>query len=112
MAAGSATVFLQISVLMRLKATRRTKQKENYWRMKRRNFITTALAAGSLAGLSSTLLSSCAKKDAAGKSAKAKIKLGFIPLTDCASVVMAHELGLYKKHGVDVEVSREASWAT
>ena len=41
-----------------------------------------------------------------------KIKIGFIPLTDCASVVIAHELGLYKKHGVDVEVSREASWAT
>ncbi len=41
-----------------------------------------------------------------------KIKIGFIPLTDCASVVMAHELGLYKKHGLDVEVSREASWAT
>ncbi len=41
-----------------------------------------------------------------------KIKIGFIPLTDCASVVMAHELGLYKKHGVDVEVTREASWAT
>ncbi|HEV8485904.1 MAG TPA: CmpA/NrtA family ABC transporter substrate-binding protein [Blastocatellia bacterium] len=41
-----------------------------------------------------------------------KIRIGFIPLTDCASVVMAHELGLYRKHGVDVEVSREASWAT
>lgn len=41
-----------------------------------------------------------------------KIKIGFIPLTDCASVVMAHELGLYKKHGLEVEVSREASWAT
>jgi nitrate/nitrite transport system substrate-binding protein len=25
---------------------------------------------------------------------------------------MAHELGLYKKHGVNVEVMREASWAT
>jgi nitrate/nitrite transport system substrate-binding protein len=39
------------------------------------------------------------------------IKIGFIPLTDCASVVMASELGLYKKEGVDVEVTREASWA-
>ena len=48
----------------------------------------------------------------ATKSSGGKIKIGFIPLTDCASVVMAHELGLYKKHGVDVEVSREASWAT
>lgn len=51
----------------------------------------------------------------AGKEASAqggKIRLGFIPLTDCASVVMAHELGLYRKHGVDVEVTKEASWAT
>ncbi len=39
-----------------------------------------------------------------------KLRIGFIPLTDCASVVMAHELGLYKKYGVDVEVSKEASW--
>ncbi len=40
-----------------------------------------------------------------------KLKVGFIPLTDCASIVMAHELGLYKKHGLDVTVSKEASWA-
>ena len=39
-----------------------------------------------------------------------QIKLGFIPLTDCASVVMAHELGLYAKHGVDVVVEKQASW--
>ena len=40
-----------------------------------------------------------------------KLKIGFIPLTDCASVVMAYELGLYKKYGLDVIVSKEASWA-
>ena len=40
-----------------------------------------------------------------------KLKIGFIPLTDCASVVMASELGLYKKYGLDVTVSKEASWA-
>lgn len=39
------------------------------------------------------------------------IKIGFIPLTDSASVIMAQELGLYKKYGVDVVVSKEASWA-
>ncbi|MEN3027924.1 MAG: CmpA/NrtA family ABC transporter substrate-binding protein [Aquificaceae bacterium] len=42
--------------------------------------------------------------------AQAKLKIGYIPLTDCASVVMAQELGLYKKHGVSVEISKEASW--
>ena len=39
-----------------------------------------------------------------------KIRIGFILLTDCATVVMAQELGLYKKYGVDVEVTKEASW--
>ncbi len=39
------------------------------------------------------------------------IKLGFIPLTDCAPLVAAKELGLFKKYGVNVELSKEASWA-
>src|SRR6476620_305146 len=40
-----------------------------------------------------------------------KIRLGFIPLTDCAPLVAAKELGLFKKYGVDVELSKESSWA-
>ncbi len=40
-----------------------------------------------------------------------KIRLGFIPLTDCAPLVAAKELGLFAKYGVDVELSKEASWA-
>ena len=38
-------------------------------------------------------------------------KLGFIPLTDCASLVMAKELGYFEEEGVNVELSKEASWA-
>lgn len=68
----------------------------------RRQFLTGAVGAGiAAAGLSPR------PSHAAGK-----IRIGFIPLTDCASVVMAHELGLYKKYGVDVEVTKEASWAS
>lgn len=80
--------------------------------MKRRTFLRNAIAAGSLTGVSATLFSACASKGSGMTTTNNKIKIGFIPLTDCASVVMAHELGLYKKHGVDVEVTREASWAT
>ena len=40
-----------------------------------------------------------------------KIKLGFIPLTDCAPLVVAKELGLFAKYGVDVELEKQASWA-
>ena len=39
------------------------------------------------------------------------IKLGIIPLTDCAPLVIAFEKGLFKKHGVNVQISKEASWA-
>lgn len=42
---------------------------------------------------------------------KEVIKLGYIPLTDCAPLVMAKELGLFDKYGVNVEVTKEASWA-
>lgn len=50
---------------------------------------------------------------AAGSDApeKTDLTIGFIPLTDCASVVMAGELGLFKKYGLNVTVSKEASWA-
>lgn len=39
------------------------------------------------------------------------IKLGFIPLTDCAPLVIAKEKGFFKKYGVNVVLSKEASWA-
>lgn len=42
---------------------------------------------------------------------KEPVKLGFIPLTDCSPIVMAKELGLFKKYGVEVIVTKESSWA-
>ncbi|WP_310560014.1 CmpA/NrtA family ABC transporter substrate-binding protein [Flavobacterium sp.] len=44
-------------------------------------------------------------------SAQEPVKLGFIPLTDCSPIVMAKELGLFKKYGVEVIVTKESSWA-
>ena len=51
---------------------------------------------------------------AAGSDApeKAEVKIGFIPLTDCASVVIASELGFDKKYGIKITPSKEASWAS
>ncbi len=42
---------------------------------------------------------------------KRSLTLGFVPLTDCAPLVIAREKGLFKKYGLDVELSRESSWA-
>lgn len=43
--------------------------------------------------------------------AQEPVKLGFIPLTDCSPLVMAKELGLFKKYGVEVVLTKESSWA-
>lgn len=42
---------------------------------------------------------------------KKEVRIGFIPLTDCASVVMASVLGIDKKYGVTILPSKESSWA-
>jgi nitrate/nitrite transport system substrate-binding protein len=44
------------------------------------------------------------------KPEKEEVKIGFIPLTDCASVVMASVLGIDKKYGIKITPSKEASW--
>jgi nitrate/nitrite transport system substrate-binding protein len=45
------------------------------------------------------------------KPEKEEVKIGFIPLTDCASVVMASVLGIDRKYGVKIIPTKEASWA-
>jgi nitrate/nitrite transport system substrate-binding protein len=39
------------------------------------------------------------------------VRIGIIALTDCSSLVMAYELGLFKKYGIEATISKEASWA-
>ncbi|MGM9515120.1 CmpA/NrtA family ABC transporter substrate-binding protein [Roseateles sp. DB2] len=45
------------------------------------------------------------------KPEKEEVRIGFIPLTDCASVVMASVLGFDRKYGIRIVPSKEASWA-
>ena len=40
-----------------------------------------------------------------------RVRLGFVPLTDCAPLVIARERGYFREEGVDVMLSREPSWA-
>jgi nitrate/nitrite transport system substrate-binding protein len=39
------------------------------------------------------------------------LKIGFIPLSDCTVLAVAQEKGFFRRHGVEVALSREASWA-
>jgi nitrate/nitrite transport system substrate-binding protein len=79
--------------------------------MKRRTFLktTTASAAGVLmSGLPSGWVGSVYADDSPETKS---IRFGIIALTDCAPIVMAHELGYFKKFGIDSIISKEASWA-
>ncbi|MCA0357466.1 MAG: ABC transporter substrate-binding protein [Proteobacteria bacterium] len=40
------------------------------------------------------------------------LRLGFIPLTDCAPLAVAKVMGFFAEEGLEVALSREASWAT
>jgi ABC-type nitrate/sulfonate/bicarbonate transport system substrate-binding protein len=40
------------------------------------------------------------------------LKLGFIPLNDCAPLAVADAQGFFRAEGLSVTLSREASWAT
>ena len=40
------------------------------------------------------------------------LRLGFVPLTDAAPLILAQELGLFRKYGLQVRLSRELGWAS
>ena len=44
------------------------------------------------------------------KPEKTTVRIGFMPLADCAPLVMASVLGFDEKHGLRFELSRELSW--
>ena len=46
------------------------------------------------------------------KPEKTEVRIGFIPLTDCASVVMASVLGFDKKYGIKIVPTKDSSWAS
>jgi nitrate/nitrite transport system substrate-binding protein len=77
----------------------------------RRTFLKsagTSTAAMLMSGLPSGWVGSAFASDAPEQ---ANVRFGIIALTDCAPIVMAHELGYFKKFGITSTVSKEASWA-
>ncbi|MEB4592478.1 CmpA/NrtA family ABC transporter substrate-binding protein [Candidatus Thiothrix sp. Deng01] len=42
---------------------------------------------------------------------KQDLRIGFLPLTDCAVLVAAQERGFFEKYGLNVTLQREVSWA-
>ncbi len=80
----------------------------------RREFIksTTAVATGaSLMGLVPAGVRSAAWAAGSDAPEKKEVRIGFIPLTDCSSVVMAAVQKFDEKYGIKIIPSKEASWA-
>lgn len=79
----------------------------------RRRFLlggARALGAAAIAGTAG----GTAAAPAEGKESKIEksaVTVGFIPLTDCAPIAVAKEKGFFARHGLDVTLTREASWA-
>ncbi|MFZ6647953.1 CmpA/NrtA family ABC transporter substrate-binding protein [Undibacterium sp. TJN25] len=83
---------------------------EDQINLKRRTVIQSAglLAGAGMMGLAT----GGAWAAGSDKPEKEEVKVGFIPLTDCASVVMASVLGFDKKYGIKIIPSKESSWAS
>ena len=80
----------------------------------RRNFLLKSgllMGAGSIMAAVPAGVRNAAWAAGSDKPEKTEIKVGFIPLTDCASVVMANLKGFDKKYGITITPSKEASWA-
>ncbi|WP_353154679.1 CmpA/NrtA family ABC transporter substrate-binding protein, partial [Herminiimonas fonticola] len=67
----------------------------------------TALSASAFGGLATQGVWAAGSD----KPEKEEVKVGFIPLTDCASVVMASVMGFDKKYGIKIVPTKESSWA-
>ena len=76
-----------------------------------RRALLKAGATASVAGMTG-LISGGVFAAGSDKPEKEEVKVGFIPLTDCASVVMASVLGFDKKYGIKIIPSKESSWAS
>ena len=80
----------------------------------RRRFLKVVGTSTALAALSAAFPLGAAKEafaQGAGKLEKQKLKVGFIPITCATPIIMAHPMGFYSKHGLDVEVVKTAGWA-
>jgi nitrate/nitrite transport system substrate-binding protein len=76
----------------------------------RRTFIKqSAIVAAGMA--SAQAVQSVAHAQGSDAPEKKEVRIGFIPLTDCASVVMANVLKFDEKHGIKIIPTKEASWA-
>ena len=86
-------------------------QRRDFFKLSASTLGASVLGASALMGLVPGGIRSQAY--AAGSDAPeiTEVKIGFIPLTDCAPVVVAAEMGFDKKYGIKIVPAKQASWA-
>ena len=76
--------------------------------LSRRRFLRRSAAATLLAGLPHGWTGSAYADDSPEQPA---MRFGIIALTDCSPIVIAHEKGFFKKHGIHATIAKGANWA-
>ncbi len=79
----------------------------------RRAFLKSVGASTALAAISQFFpLGTASEVFAQAKPLEKKdLKVGFIPITCATPIIMAHPMGFYSKHGLNVDVIKTAGWA-
>ena len=79
----------------------------------RRAFLKSVGASTALAAISQffPLKTATEAFGQGGAIEKKDLKVGFIPITCATPIIMAHPMGFYTKHGLNVEVIKTAGWA-
>ena len=77
----------------------------------RRDFV-SAITGASLMAMVPPGIRSAAWAAGSDAPEKKEVRIGFIPLTDCASVVMAAVNKFDEKYGIKIIPTKEASWAS
>jgi nitrate/nitrite transport system substrate-binding protein len=92
--------------------------------LNRRRFLEQMGASAAGFALSSCAIKGVTAPDGLSKTAEAvepivdprtlekpNLRVGFVPVNDCAPFAIAWEKGFFRKYGLNVTLSREASWA-
>ena len=82
-------------------------------RNSRRQFVKSAAAVtgASIMSLVAPGVRQAAWAQGSDAPEKKEVRIGFIPLTDCASVVMASVMKFDEKYGIKIIPTKESSWA-
>ena len=86
-------------------------QRRDFFKLSASTLGASVLGASALMGLVPGGIRSQAWAAGSDAPEMTEVKIGFIPLTDCAPIAIAAEMGFDKKYGIKIIPAKQASWA-